>query len=113
MIVPFNVKIEINSFDYNQSEELFVIIWLKHFIFRKSVIIKESRFMNSQKQLRERKILLGEAEHYLYRWIYTHLFFYEEATRLERFLLWFKKVEHVDGARIKTLFSKTFIYVLL
>ncbi len=107
-MTPFNITFKVVQWDNGQSNGLSLIAIAENFLIRKQVLINDAYMgVRMQKYTRER------AEFELKRWFYTHVFYYSETNKWERFLLRFKEQIKVDGAIIKELFNKTYIIELI
>lgn len=110
IIEKFITSFKVTTSDYKLSHSLtlFCIVDNSRFVFRKSIIIN-NMYVGYKNETYNRDL----AEHQLLRWLYTHLFFYKEANKLEKLLLAFKPETMTQGAIIKTLFKKTYIMRLI
>lgn len=114
MRIPFYIEFREERFDYNLSLELVARVQIHNFLMRKSVILKDARITNSGRMYLERMKEIDTIKFDLTRWFYTHLWYYSEMNRWQRFLLFFiKKEKFADGAIIKILGNKTIIMELL
>jgi hypothetical protein len=100
-VVPFEITFKYEKWDYSSSSTITLHCLIKNFLIRKHIVIAVPFYSQNLERYQ------------LTRWLYTHVFYYGEATKLQRVLLFFKKKQHVRGAIIKTLFHKTFILELL
>lgn len=106
-MTPFEVSFEESKSDYEALRGITLICKIKNFLIRKSVLINpimpDKEIPTYQKELIEFRLI---------RWLHTHVFYYSEATRFQKLLLFFKPLKTEPGARFKYLFNKMYIYEL-
>jgi len=106
-IVPFVIKITEERSDYNLSLSMTIQCLCKKFLIRNAIVIKDVKIPY---EISEKEIPLVEFR--LTRWLYTHVWYYDELSTFMKIILFFVKSKNEHNAKFKQFRGKTYILEL-